>query len=316
MIDSVRLKDVVASGRCTGCAACIVACTRGGIDVDDFAIINEELCRSCDTCSDVCPVIGGSPVDEFDNVIAVYKSRARDIEGQNGATVSGILKSLFDAGEIDAVIGVERDEEWRASPIVITDKKDIPRITGTKYTYVPIFKAFKNAVDEGFTNIAIVGTPCQVNAARRIKNSNMTRTNDKISAIIGLFCLESFYYDGLCKKVIEKEMGIDLNSVKKMEISKGKFIVMGDEEKSIPVKDLGKYVRLPCHKCVDFSAYYADVSVGSVGAPDGWNTSIVRTEQGKEILEIAKKNLEIEEGSIDAAKKLSERKIKTAKEKK
>jgi len=313
MIDLVRLKDVIASGRCTGCAACTVACTRGGIDVDEFAIINEELCRSCDTCSDVCPVISESPADEFDNIIAVYKSRAKDLEGQNGATVSGILKSLFEAGEIDAVIGVERDEEWKARPVVITDKKDIARIAGTKYTYVPIFKAFKDAVDQGFTNIAIVGTPCQVNAARRIKNSNIIGASNKINAIIGLFCLESFYYDGLCKKVIEKEMGIDLKSVKKMEISKGKFIVMGDEEKSVPVKDLNQYVRLPCHKCIDFSAYYADLSVGSVGAPDGWNTSIVRTERGKEIFEIAKKNLEIEDGSIDAAKKLSERKRKMAK---
>jgi len=314
MIDSVRLKDVVASGRCTGCAACMVACTRGGIEVDEFAIINDELCRSCDTCSDVCPVLGGSPADEFDNVIAVYKSRAKDMDGQNGATVSGILKYLFEVGEIDAVIGVERDEEWKASPVVISDKKDIAKIAGTKYTYVPIFKAFKDAIDEDFTNIAIVGTPCQVNAARRIKNSNIIGASDKIGAIIGLFCLESFYYNGLCKNLIEKEMGIDLKSVKKMEISKGKFIVMSDEEKSVPVKDLGRYVRLPCHKCVDFSAYYADLSVGSVGAPDGWNTSIVRTERGKEIFEIAKKNLEIEDGSIDAAKKLSERKRKMARE--
>ncbi|BDC35470.1 MAG: hypothetical protein EF806_00675 [Candidatus Methanoliparum thermophilum] len=315
MIDLVRLKDVVSSGRCTGCAACTIACTRSGIEVDEFAIINEELCRSCDTCGDVCPVIGGSPVDEFDNIIAVYKSRSNNIEGQNGATVSGILNSLFEAGEIDAVIGVERDEEWKASPVVITNKKDISRIAGTKYTYVPIFKAFKDAVNEGFTNIAIVGTPCQVNAARRIKNSNITSVKDKISVIIGLFCLESFYYDGLCKQVIEKELGIDLKSVKKMEVSKGKFIVMGDDEKSIPVKDLGKYVRLPCHKCVDFSAYYADISVGSAGAPDGWNTSIVRTERGIKVLDISKNDLEIEEGSIDAAKKLSDRKRKMAKEK-
>ena len=308
------LKDVISSNLCTGCAACTVACPTGAVIVDEFAVIDNGICKSCNMCSDVCPVVDGYPKDEFDNVVAVYKSRSNHLKGQNGATVTGILKSLFEKGEIDCAIGVERDEEWNAKPVIIKSADELFRIAGTEYTYAPVHKAFNKALGEGFKKIAITGTPCQVHAARRM--TDLKKVDGRISAIIGLFCMESFYYDGICKEFIEGDLGMDLRSVKKMDIDKGKLIIYGEEEKSIPVKDMGKYVRFPCHQCSDFSSYYADISVGSVGAPSGWNTLIVRNDKGKKILEKVKDDLELEEGNIEPVKKLSGFKRKSGSKKK
>jgi coenzyme F420 hydrogenase subunit beta len=52
----------------------------------------------------------------------------------------------------------------------------------------------------------------------------------------------------------------------------------------VPLKDINQYVRGSCHRCDDFTAEYADISVGGVGCPEGYSTVIVRTQNGFDIL--------------------------------
>jgi coenzyme F420-reducing hydrogenase beta subunit len=53
------------------------------------------------------------------------------------------------------------------------------------------------------------------------------------------------------------------------------------------LKELHKYSKLGCLPCHDYAGEYSDISVGSVGSEDGWNTVIVRTELGKKRLDSA-----------------------------
>jgi coenzyme F420 hydrogenase subunit beta len=76
-----------------------------------------------------------------------------------------------------------------------------------------------------------------------------------------------------------------------MGIKKGSFIAMKGEEEllHIPLKEVDAFVRNSCRQCDDFTAEFADISVGGVGCPAGHSTVIARTEKGFELLKNAEK---------------------------
>ena len=56
------------------------------------------------------------------------------------------------------------------------------------------------------------------------------------------------------------------------------------EVRYIPLDKLDFMKRYACQYCDDYSAEYADLSFGGIGAPDGWTTVIARTSLGSSIL--------------------------------
>jgi coenzyme F420 hydrogenase subunit beta len=81
-------------------------------------------------------------------------------------------------------------------------------------------------------------------------------------------------------------LGIDLDSADKVQIAKGKFIVLaGGKEYSCRVRELGNDVRAGCGFCDDLTGRLADISIGSIGSPDGYSTVIVRSDRGKRLLD-------------------------------
>jgi coenzyme F420 hydrogenase subunit beta len=76
-----------------------------------------------------------------------------------------------------------------------------------------------------------------------------------------------------------------------MGIKKGSFIVWSGESEllHVPLKDVDTFVRNSCKQCDDFTAEYADISVGGVGCPDSYSTIVARTSRGLELLRNAEK---------------------------
>ena len=121
--------------------------------------------------------------------------------------------------------------------------------------------------------------------------------------LIGLFCFEAFDYEKL-KEETKRLLGVDLDKAEKTQIHKGKYIVQVDgKEYSCKVKELNSAIEKGCAYCDDFTARLADISVGSVGSPDGYSTVIVRSDAGKKLLE--KLELAKEEVNTEEVTKLS-----------
>ncbi|ATZ60850.2 MAG: Coenzyme F420 hydrogenase/dehydrogenase, beta subunit C-terminal domain [Methanosarcinales archaeon Met12] len=293
----MKIREVIDAGKCTGCGGCVAVCPIDAVMVKEYAVIGDE-CTECDVCSMTCPVVDGFPENEFDNVLRVCAGRS-DMQGQDGAVVSGILRSLLAGGHIDCAIGVGRDDVWRATPILITDAQDVAKTSGTKYTHAPVLSLVKDAMEK-YEKIAIIGVPCQVHSARLLNER-------KIVAIIGLFCMSSFTH-GLCEFI--SSLGVNVCDVHKMDFDRGKFVVYADEEHRVPIKDVKEYARPSCKHCRDFSAYHADISVGSVGSPEGWSTMLIRTKNGEKLLDLVE--LEYGDADMDAVKRLSDMKRKTS----
>ena len=172
---------------------------------------------------------------------------------------------------------------WRPEPLIIKNKDDILLTAGTKYVNNPTLKVLNELNGENKA-IAIVGVPCMMQALLKsdIYNIGFPALNN-IKYRIGIFCMESFSYEYLLK--ICEILKVGANDIKKMDINKGKFFVYTNngEEFSVLIKNISHLAREDCEICFDLTSESADISIGSIGSPAGWNTVILRTERGKEL---------------------------------
>jgi coenzyme F420 hydrogenase subunit beta len=232
---------------------------------------------------------------------ACVSARSADKEILKGAQDGGIVTSLFayalEEGIIDGAIvagsfeedpndecGTNVNHHWRPKPVVATTKAELLAARGTKYNISPNVSLIKEATRSyGLDKIGIVGTPCQMQAVRKgqLYPFGWRDVGDKIALAVGIFCMENFPYQSIIQ-LVEDHAAMKLESVKKMEIGKGKFWVYGKRGQvvQLPLKVTHKYEQPGCHVCMDYVANLADISTGSVGSPDGWSTVFVRSKIG------------------------------------
>lgn len=219
--------------------------------------------------------------DENLGVYCDMFSAKSGIEGQDGGVVTALLIKGFEEGIFDSAIVVRRMEGYSAEAVVATNASEVLAAKGTKYLRVNVTQKLRELISQGKKRIAIVCTPCEVKAARKIQQ---TLKNDCEITIIGLFCFEAFNSATL-KKEIKTRLGVDLDKAEKTQIRQGKFSAFFDgKEYSCKVKDLDNATEKACGYCDDFTAQFADISVGSVGSKKGYSTVIVRSKVGEKLL--------------------------------
>lgn len=301
-----KIAEVIEYDVCAACGACEAVCPIGAVTVKKAAEIRDpndlslyekgagyQVCEGCLICSRICPVVDGFIENELANVSKFFAARSKDNVGsQDGGVASGILKALFKQGKIDCAVGITRNEKWEPEVILLTSAEDVERTRGTKYTSDPVIAALREAFEK-YERIAVIGVPCQAHSARLIRDN----VNEKIVLIIGLLCMESFYNEVMLETIIPEVMKVKLEDVRKMEFTKGKFWVYTSdgEVHAVPIKDVAKYAQNPCHHCCDYTLVFADISVGSVGAPDGWNPVFIRTDIGEKYFDMVRDEMEIME---------------------
>jgi len=139
--------------------------------------------------------------------------------------------------------------------------------------------------------IGMVGLPCQIEGLRRMQTSSLgnTKMAGRVVLIIGIFCSESYYYGKLVNEYLTGKQGLDPTQITRMGVKRNRFKVNVGEKVvlDVPVAEVDVYMREPCRKCIDYTSELADISVGGVGSPEGWNTVITRTKRGEEVFKNA-----------------------------
>ncbi|MFX0073684.1 MAG: Coenzyme F420 hydrogenase/dehydrogenase, beta subunit C-terminal domain [Candidatus Hermodarchaeota archaeon] len=308
---------------CSGCGTCAGICPVNCLDVlNGFGQIDTEKCIRCGLCYHVCPrsyfpvrIINmyqsdSSLIEEYSNIghfIEVYSARSKVKEisdvCQDGGISSTCLHYLFDNNLIDYALGAKMSNTlWRPEPLILKSKEDIIQTTGTKYVNNPTLRNL-NEFNKSNHNVAVVGVPCMMQALKKseIYNIGIPSLNN-IKYKIGIFCMESFSYQSLLQ--ICEVLKVDVKDVKKMDINKGKFFVYTNngEELAVPIKEITHLAREDCELCFDLTSESADLSVGSIGSPAGWNTVIIRTELGKNLYNSLVENNLIESKPISEVK--------------
>ena len=320
------ISEVLNRDLCTFCGACVASCPVYILQVQGEKPTMKGKCELCQVCYYSCSA-AEFPRDEVekaifgqtrtaDEQIGIYatianaRSKKEEIlqKSQDGGVVTSILGYALESGKVDAAVvtGIDKQVPWKSIPGVALDYSDVLDAAGTKYTPAPTMIGLMSATQEyGKGKVAIVGTPCQIRSYRRMQTSLLgaSKLASAVSLAIGLFCMESYRYDQFLGDYLRSK-NIDLSKVSRFAIKKGKFRVTieGQEVLTVPIKELDEFVRSSCNVCEDFTAEYADISVGGVGCSEGWCTVIARSARGKEFLAEAEKNGWIELKPIDPGK--------------
>jgi len=329
-----QLMERLSSKLCLECQSCVVSCPYDSLEMGKKSPVLKDECKNCGLCITRCPQFSrkgkeserifkkeedlgtlGSYKNAFSARSKVQKISKR---AQDGGTITTILYNLLDDGFIDgAIVTGEGNEPWKPKGRLVTEKEDLLNYEGTIYSLSPIIQTLKEASEKRKKRkLAIVGTPCQVQALRRMEvgKESSKKLVSNIKLIIGLFCMESYPYENVVETV-EKKLNLKIEDITKFDIKKGKLIAETEQKKEkIPVKEMKPLMYSFCETCLDFSSELADLSIGNVGAPKSHNVLLPRTEIGEDALQIAdRQNLEIEKledikPGLSLTRKLSEKK--------
>lgn len=303
-------EEVINQGICNGCGSCAAVCTANCIRISEGMPMQIEreaseqelgkICLDCGVCMMACPKTTlllpevenkwGTPSNVWVRIARTTDQGIMNV-CQDGGIVTSLLWYAMDRGIINStvVIGME---DWKPSPRIATTYQELVSTAGSKYSpsasfsvlspHDAIIKAVQH-MPKDWIKLGFVGTPCQILAARKMQlpgsEGVVLAPSDKIKLTIGLFCMEQFNPE------LIDHLGVDKRDIKKLNIKKEGLIVtlQNGQQMTVPHKDLKKFVRGSCAVCTDFTSKYADISVGSVGSPDGWSTVIVRSELGREV---------------------------------
>ncbi len=292
---------VIDKGFCTYCGACASFCEhivlKGTPElVEECSLEYEDVIKCGDNgiCYDVCPMTETND-EELEDAFLVGKKDAElgivrkltagscGMQGQDGGVVTSLLLAGMKKGIFDCAIVATRGSGFRAEPIIAKSEEEIKDARGTKYVAAPMVSKIGEAIKEGKKKIAIVGTPCEIAATRKLQHAMLKEVEEIDIVAIGLFCLKSFDYDRLSEKTMEL-LGIELDKAEKVQISRGRYIVISNgKEESCKIAALEAAFRNNCAYCDDFTARLADISVGSTGSSDGSSTVIIRSKKGEEL---------------------------------
>lgn len=322
-------EEPVIVGPCAACQVCYYSCPRLELPIDEIEHQIHGRTRSVEE-------------ETLGIYRSVYSAHAVDAKfresGQDGGTSMALLAHALDIGLINSFVTMDFKEAnsafvlgsgapLKTMPKIGSTIQDIVDTAGSKYTHGGVLGALSDAA-ASFQNgrIGLVALPCELQGLWRMGTSLLSTykfggsgiTGGRPALTIGLFCSKIYYYDKLVKEFIQEKNAIDPSKVTKTAIKHGKFKVYVGTEMvvNVPLKELDQCMSGPCKYCIDYTAEFADISVGAIGSPDGWNTVIVRTALGESLFESAMKANAIEVKPVDMTGSSFEPLIKLATKKK
>ena len=311
------LKDVIDTGLCALCGGCCDCCPY--LVFHNGRIVRLHQCTLSEgECYQYCPrtytdldtisrQVFGVPYDdsEIGIVKEIFLARSLDAEiqekGQDGGTVTTLLSVAIAEGIIDGVVETKMDDDKTPRGFIARNREELLACTGVSYEPSPALEALNHLSKESTERLGIVGLPCHIVCVSKMKTYPPKNgvNIDNVKLVIGLFCgwtLAHGFHQFL-------QDHFDLSQAIKFDIPHHPghtFDVYSKSDKrSIELDEIKQYINKACSYCLDMTAEFADISVGSGRAMfSGWNTVIVRTKAGVELMDIVKAKHAIETRAI------------------
>lgn len=225
---------------------------------------------------------------------------ARKQEPIPGAQWTGIVSTIacemLDRGLVEGVVCVQNTPEDRFGPMPILARttEEILAAKVNKPTLSPNLSVLEQVEKSGMKRLLVIGVGCQIQALRSVQKELGL---EKLY-VLGTPCVDNVSREGL-QKFLETTSKSP-NTVVHYEFMQDFRIHFKHEDGSIEkvpffglnTKELKDVFAPSCLSCFDYVNSLADLVVGYMGAPFGWQWIVVRNQTGQEMLDLVTEQLE------------------------
>ncbi|MCC0176131.1 Coenzyme F420 hydrogenase/dehydrogenase, beta subunit C-terminal domain [Waterburya agarophytonicola K14] len=283
----------------------------------------KELCSECGLCDtyyvhyvkEACAFLNQQIAEletvahdrsrDLDNDLDLYFGvnqemiAARKKEPIEGAQWTGIVSTIacemLERKMVEGVVCVQNtaEDRFQPMPIIARTPEEVLAAKVNKPTLSPNLNVLEQIEQSGMKRLLVIGVGCQIQALRAVEKELGL---EKLY-ILGTPCVDNVSREGLQKflnttsrspeTVVHYEFMQDFRIHFKHEdgsIEKVPFFGL----KTNKLKDV---FAPSCMSCFDYVNSLADLVVGYMGAPFGWQWIVVRNDTGKEMLDLVREQL-------------------------
>ncbi len=212
--------------------------------------------------------------------------------------VSAIAIQMLERHRVDGVVCVQSDPQDRFQPrvVVARSREDILAARVNKPTLSPNLSVLEEIERSGIERLLAIGVGCQIQALRAVEK----QLGLKELYVLGTPCVDNVTRAGLQKflettsrspaTVVHYEFMQDFNVHFKHADGSVELVPFF----GLNTKELKDVFAPSCMTCFDYTNALADLVVGYMGAPFGWQWIVVRNERGQQMLELVRDELEVQ----------------------
>lgn len=225
---------------------------------------------------------------------------ARKIDPIAGAQWTGIVSAIaiemLEKGLVEGVVCVQNTPEDRFGPmpVIARSREEILAARVNKPTLSPNLSVLEQVEQSGMRRLLVIGVGCQIQALRAVE----AKLGLEKLYVLGTPCVDNVTRAGLQKFLDTTSRSPEtVVHYEFMQDFRVHFKHEDGSEETVPFFGLKtnqlKDVFAPsCMSCFDYVNGLADLVVGYMGAPFGWQWIVVRNPRGQEMLDLVQNQLE------------------------
>ncbi|HIK08332.1 MAG TPA: Coenzyme F420 hydrogenase/dehydrogenase, beta subunit C-terminal domain [Trichormus sp. M33_DOE_039] len=284
----------------------------------------KELCSECGLCDtyyihyvkEACAFI----TQQIDTLEAQTHTRSRNLDNPDelyfgvhqdmmaarkqqpieGAQWTGIVSTIaiemLNRGLVEGVVCVQntKEDRFQPMPVIARTPEEILAARVNKPTLSPNLSILEQVEKSGMKRLLVIGVGCQIQALRAVEK----KLGLEKLYVLGTPCVDNVTRAGLQKFLETTSRSPD--TVVHYEFMQDFRIHFKHEDGSIEkvpffglkTNQLKDIFAPSCMSCFDYVNSLADLVVGYMGAPFGWQWILVRNDIGKEMLDLVKDQLD------------------------
>lgn len=227
---------------------------------------------------------------------------ARKTEPIEGAQWTGIVSAIacemLRQGKVEGVVCVQNtpEDRFQPMPVIATTPEEVLAAKVNKPTLSPNLSVLEQVERSGMKRLLVIGVGCQIQALRSVQG----RLGLEKLYVLGTPCVDNVTRAGLQKFLETTSQSPDtVVHYEFMQDFRVHFKHADGSVEKVPFFGLKtnmlKDVFAPsCLSCFDYVNSLADLVVGYMGAPFGYQWIVVRNETGREMLDLVLDSLEIQ----------------------
>ena len=225
---------------------------------------------------------------------------AKKIQPIEGAQWTGIVSTIaiemLESGKVEGVVCVQntKEDRFQPLPIIARTPEEILAARVNKPTLSPNLSILEEIETSGLKRLLVIGVGCQIQALRAVEK----KLGLEKLYVLGTPCVDNVTRAGLQKFLDTTSKSPD--TVVHYEFMQDFQVHFKHEDGTIEkvpffglnTKELKDVFAPSCMSCFDYVNSLADLVVGYMGAPFGWQWIVVRNDKGREMLDLVMNQLE------------------------